>query len=386
MKNLPKNIAKSSIVLIMQFLMSYTVKHLHEPLNSFYPGEIWPDNNGVHINAHGGGILIYDDTYYWFGEHKIEGKAGNRANVGVHVYSSKNLTTWNDEGIALSVVEDDQNHDIAKGCILERPKVIYNEATKKFVMWFHLELKGQGYKAARTGLAVADQVTGPYTYVKSLRPNARQWPINFTEEQKNTEYDFSMDRWTPEGRKAVKNGMYIKRDFEGGQMSRDMGLFVDDNQKGYHIAASEENGTLHIRELTDDYLDFNSKYVRVLPNESNEAPAIFKKDGKYYMFSSGCTGWKPNPGRSAVADDMMGPWNSLGNPFKGTEEEMKTSFKSQSTFVIPVIGKKDAFIYMGDRWTPENAINGRYIWLPVEFEDDKPVLKWYDKWDLSVFD
>lgn len=386
MKNLLVNIARTFFVLSMLFLMSSIAKHLHEPLHSFRPGEIRPDNNGVHINAHGGGILIYDDIYYWLGEHKTEGKAGNRANMGVHVYSSKNLTNWKDEGIALAVVDDDENHEITKGCTLERPKVIYNKATKKFVMWFHLELKGQGYKAARTGLAVADQVTGPYIYLKSLRPNAGQWPANFTEEQKNANYDFSMDRWTHEGRDAVKNGMFVKRDFEGGQMSRDMGLFVDGDEQAYHIAASEENGTLHIRKLTDDYLDFTGEYVRVFPNESNEAPAIFKKDGKYYMFSSGCTGWTPNPGRSAVADDMMGPWTRLGNPFTGTEEEMSTSFQSQSTFVIPVIGKKEAFIYMGDRWMPDNAIDGRYIWLPVEFEDDKLIVKWFDEWDLYVFD
>lgn len=41
---------------------------------------------------------------------------------------------------------------------------------------------------------------------------------------------------------------------------------------------------------------------------------------------------------------------------------------------------------MGDRWTPENAIDGRYVWLPVEFKDNKFILKWYDEWDLSVFD
>lgn len=351
------------------------------------PGEIWPDDNGVHINAHGGGILIHNNTYYWFGEHKTEGKAGNRANVGVHVYSSKNLTDWKDEGIALAVVEDDESHDITKGCILERPKVIYNKTTKKFVMWFHLELKEQGYLAARTGLAVADKVTGPYTFVKSLRPNAGQWPLNFTEEQKAAEYDYNMDRWNDEGRQAVVNGMFLKRDFEGGQMSRDMTLFVDENEKAYHIAASEENGTLHIRELTDDYLDFTENYVRVFPDESNEAPAIFKKDGKYYLFASGCTGWAPNPGRSAVADNIMGPWKNLGNPFRGTEEEAKVSFDSQSTYVIPVIGKKNAFVYMGDRWMPENAIDGRYIWLPVQFDDKGlPFMNWMDEWSLNFFE
>ena len=354
--------------------------------SEFKPGQIWPDNNGVHINAHGGGILIFDNTYYWFGEHKTEGEGGNRTNVGVHVYSSKNLTDWKDEGIALKVIENDENHDITKGCVLERPKVIYNKNTKKFVMWFHLELKGRGYDAARTGLAVADKVIGPYVFVKSLRPNAGQWPMNFTEEQKNAQYDYAMERYTPEGNKAVINGMYVKRDFEGGQMSRDMTLFVDDDGKAYHIAASEENGTLHIRELTDDYLDFTGKYVRAFPDESNEAPAIFKTDGKYYMVTSGCTGWAPNPGRSAVADKMFGPWTNLGNPFKGTEEQMKTSFDSQSTYVIPVIGKKDAFIYMGDRWTPKNAIDGRYIWLPIKVADGKFQIEWMDSWDMSFFD
>src|SRR5438093_233104 len=71
--------------------------------NAFVPGAIWPDDKGIHINAHGGGILEYAGVYYWFGEHKIEGDAGNFAQVGVHVYSSRNLIDWRDEGIALAV-------------------------------------------------------------------------------------------------------------------------------------------------------------------------------------------------------------------------------------------------------------------------------------------
>lgn len=94
--------------------------------NVFKPGEIWPDNNGVHINAHGGGMLQQGDTYYWFGEHKTEGEGGNVAQVGVHCYSSKDLYNWKDEGIALSV-SDDESSPIVKGCILERPKVIFNK-------------------------------------------------------------------------------------------------------------------------------------------------------------------------------------------------------------------------------------------------------------------
>jgi len=354
----------------------------------FYPGKVWPDNNGVHINAHGGGILFYNDTYYWFGEHKTGGKEGNLANVGVHVYSSNNLGDWKDEGIALSISEDSTNL-LVKGCIIERPKVIYNAKTKKFVMWFHHELKGQGYKAALTGLAISDKVTGPYTYLKSVNPNAGLWPENFPGEYKKRDQEPSLEGiglQKPEGQLIVREGYFVRRDFTRGQMARDMTLFVDDDGKAYHIHSSENNQTLHIAELTEDYQGFSGKYTRVLAGKANEAPAIFKREGKYYLITSGTTGWKPNPARLAVADHPFGPWQELGDPSRGTEDQVKTTFWSQSTYILPVAGKKNAYIYMGDRWTPENAIDGRYVWLPIQFEDDKPVLRWYDQWDLSVFD
>jgi sucrose-6-phosphate hydrolase SacC (GH32 family) len=79
------------------------------------PGEIWTDNNGVHINAHGGGMLFYEGKYYWFGEHKIAGKARNKPMVGVHCYSSENLVYWKDEGITLEVIKNNPNHDITEG-------------------------------------------------------------------------------------------------------------------------------------------------------------------------------------------------------------------------------------------------------------------------------
>ncbi|MDL2266344.1 beta-glucanase, partial [Parabacteroides sp. OttesenSCG-928-G21] len=147
----------------------------------FLPGELWLDDNGVHINAHGGGILYQNGVYYWYGEHKTEGEGGNVANVGVHCYSSVNLYDWKDEGIALSIMPEGSGSDIEKGCILERPKVIYNERTNKYVMWFHLEPKGAGYTGARSGIAVADQPAGPFTFVRSVRPNAGSWPVNYPE-------------------------------------------------------------------------------------------------------------------------------------------------------------------------------------------------------------
>ncbi|MDX1284438.1 MAG: glycoside hydrolase family 43 protein, partial [Draconibacterium sp.] len=283
-----------NLILIMFFVFAFFA--CKPKLSSIKPGEIWPDNNGVHINAHGGGMLFHKGKYYWFGEHKIEGKAGNKAEVGVHCYSSKNLIDWKDEGIALEVVEQ-AGHDIEKGCILERPKVIYNPKTKKFVMWFHLELKGQGYDAARSGVAVADNVTGPFTFVKSLRPNTGHWPINVKDIHKQPVGDDVKEHYCggkgclPSHPDTVN---LLGRDFEKGQMARDQNLFVDDDGKAYHIYSSEENSTLHISQLSDDFLSESGKYARFFAGRYMEAPAIFKHDNKYFLIASDCTGWAPN--------------------------------------------------------------------------------------------
>jgi beta-xylosidase len=351
----------------------------------FRPGEIWEDTEGVHINAHGGGILFHKGKYYWFGEHKTEGRNGNRAMVGVSCYSSEDLINWKREGVALEVAAEGSGSDIEKGSIIERPKVIYNEKTKKFVMWFHLELKSQGYNAARTALATSDSPTGPYIYQKSLRPNPETWPINFEESWKNKAVvEADLEAWSDEWKKEVSQGLFIRRDFGTGQMARDMTLFVDEDGKAYHIYSSEENLTLHIAELTEDYLGFTGKWAVIEPAGHNEAPAIFKQDGKYYLITSGCTGWDPNAARSFVADDLFGPWTSLGNPAVGEGADL--TFDSQSTFIVPVQGKNNAFIFMADRWRPQNAIDGRYVWLPIQMKDGRPILEWKDEWGLSVFD
>lgn len=349
---------------------------------AFHPGKLWFDNNQRIINAHGGGVLYHDGQYYWFGEHK--GERSNAAWVGVTCYSSSDLYNWNDEGVALAVSKDNRS-PIVEGSTMERPKVIYNEATEKFVMYFHLELQGRGYDAAHVGIAVSDKPTGPYELVRNGRVNPGKWPLNMTVLQQNaTDKPEDYTWWTPEWNKAIENGLFVRRDFEGGQMSRDMTLFVDDDKKAYHIYASEDNLTLHIAELTDDYLGHTGKYIRIDPAGHNEAPAIFKKNGRYFMITSGCTGWDPNAARLLTADHILGEWTLHPNPAVGKGAEV--TFHSQSTYILPVAGKKDAFIFMADRWRPENPIDGRYVWLPVLFEDGMPVLKWFNKWDLSVFD
>jgi beta-xylosidase len=332
---------------------------------AFEPGAIWPDNKGVHINAHGAGILLDHGTYYWFGEHKLHGKIGNTAQVGVHVYASRDLYNWKDRGIALAVSEDPAS-PVTRGSIIERPKVLHNPKTGKYVMWFHLEYKGEGYKAARAGVAVADRPAGPYRFIDSFRPEAGVWPVNAK----------------PEDRQSGETN-FLARDLAGGQMSRDMTLFQDDDGKAYQITSSEENHTLHISQLSDDYLRPAGRYARAFPDGDNEAATLFKHDGRYYLISSGLTGWRPNAARSAVADTIFGPWRSLGNPVRGTPEQIATTFGGQSTFAIPAPCDARQTILMFDIWRPSDPIDGRYAWLPVEWEGEKPVVRWRDHWSLA---
>jgi beta-xylosidase len=341
--------------------------------DAFIPGAVWLDDQGKPINCHGGGFVYQDGTYYWFGEFKV----GRRTpgHIGVSCYSSTDLYHWTNHGLMLSAGPD--AGDLSDGCVIERPKVIFNARTKKFVMWFHLELRGQGYRAARAAVAVSESVTGPYTYLESFRPNAGVWPVNFPKD---------LQQPLPAGSQARQPDDYVRRDFVGGQMSRDMTLFVDQDGSAYHIYASEENQTTQISKLSDDYLKPAGQYARALVGGANEAASMFKHDGRYYLITSGTTGWAPNPARLAVADHIFGPWKAVGNPCIGPKDQTDTTFASQAAYVLPIAGKQDAFIYVGDRWKFRDLPSSGYVWLPIHFDGDRVSIQWFDRWDLSIFD
>ena len=351
-----------------------------QSLERITPGQEWPDRKGEHINAHGGGLLFHEGKYYWYGENRPA--RGFTTEVGVEVYSSSDLMNWEDEGVALAVSEE-AGHDIERGCIMERPKVVRNPKTGKFVMLFHLELKGKGYAAARVGFAESDSPVGPFRFIRSLRPNAGKWPTDFSRRdirkaKKLKEADYK-EWWTPEWREAIREGLLLARDVPGGLMSRDMTVYVDDDGKAYHIYSAEENLTLNLAELTDDYLDYTGRYVRIAPGGQNEAPTIFKRDGVYWMITSGCTGWAPNEARMFKAASLWGPWEQLPSPFVG--KDAKKSFHTQGTYIFKVEGTEDGFVFMADRWNPQSLKNSRHIWLPIDFEaDGTPVIRWVDSW------
>ena len=377
-----------TVILISSEEARRLCEELRDKQPTFRPGKLWLDNRGEHINAHGGGIMKYGDTYYWYGEHKAD--TTSSAMVGVTCYSSTNLADWTYEGVALPV-SDQPGHDIEWGCILERPKVVYNAKTGKFVMWFHLELKDRGYWEARYGVAVSDTPVGPFQYLRSGRVNPGKYAVSCSAEDKTILDTLDMNHfktwYTPEWQKAVEAGMFMKRDMEAhkqdghsfiaGQMARDQTVYIDDDGRAYHIYSSEENLTLQVAELSDDYTAHTGRYTRVAAGGMNEAPALFKKDGTYWMITSGCTGWEPNDARMFSAPSIWGPWKQHPNPCVGPYADK--TFGGQSTFILSV---GDKFIFMADIWRPDHPSDARYIWLPIQFKEGKPVIEWKDMWQL----
>lgn len=309
-------------------------------------GEVWLDTDGNPINAHGAGMLYHNGRYYLYGEYK-KGETilpdwatweCYRTDVtGIGCYSSPDMVNWTFEGIVLPAEPDDSSSDLNPANVLERPKVVYNPKTGKFVMWMHVDSADYGKAAA--GVAVADKPTGPFRYLGSFRPN--------------------------------------------NSMSRDQTIFVDDDGRAYQFSSSENNQTLHINELTDDYLRPTGRFTRNFIGDAREAPAVFKHDGKYYMLSSGCTGWDPNHAEIAVADSIMGQWTTIGDPCTGPDADK--TFYAQSTYVQPVHGKKDLYVAMFDRWNKLDLEDSRYVWLPIDFSDGKVTIPWKEKWSPADY-
>ena len=140
----------------------------------------------------------------------------------------------------------------------------------------------------------------------------------------------------------------------------------------YFISAARDNFDLHIYRLTPDYMNVAKLVGTPFQAELREAPAVYKKGGKYYMLSSFCTGWKPNQGKWAVADSMDGDWSLLEN--FGDE----TTFRSQPAFVLQKDGRD---IYVGDRWegSGDKYFTSTYIVLNIEYRDGKPTISYTDE-------
>ncbi|ELP66559.1 RICIN domain-containing protein [Streptomyces turgidiscabies] len=282
------------------------------------------DTAGAVVQAHGGGVVKVGSFYYWFGENR---NADNTFKA-VSAYRSTDLKTWE---FRRNVLTRASSPELAVANI-ERPKVIFNSTTGKFVMWMHKE-NGSDYNQARAAVAVSDTVDGDYTWRGSFRPPS-------------------------------------------GTTSRDMTLFKNDDGTAYQITSAAGNADLQIWKLTADYTAYDSLTANPWAGTFREAPALFKRNGVYFMLTSGNSGWKPNQQRYATASSITGPWTAM------TDVGDDTGYGSQTTFVLPVQGTSGtSYLYMGDRWG--NSMGGtvndsQYVWLPLTFPTSTTLdLPWY---------
>ncbi|GAB6937459.1 glycoside hydrolase family 43 protein [Isoptericola variabilis] len=413
----------------------------------------WPDADGEHIQAHGGQVVTSEEdgrtVYYWYGEDRSNGYYGS---PGVHAYKSYDTKSWTDEGVVLRSVSDpseleseyfdalydtvddagqpradriaeldyhlDTNEAADRTTIFERPKVLHNEKTGQWVLWWHSDGQttagGSMYARSMAGVAVSDSPTGPFRMTGVYRmPN-------------RTNYQDCISAAVP------------------GQ-ARDMTVFQDDDGTAYIVYSSEENRSLYVAELDDTYTNVthttgtdmvdagqyseDGRYPYLFADGSPEAPvrgedfqivkecgmleapALFEHGGTYYAVASGATGWDPNPQTYYTADSLLGPWirgvepddededvpyGSIpegGDGLLSVGDTRRSTFGSQSTNVLDLGGGR--FVYMGDRWN-SGAADSTYVWLPITIgENGRAELRnpatedperWGEGWDASWWD
>lgn len=346
--------------------------------NAIYPGKVWLDTEGKRIQSHGGSVIYVDGTYYWYGENKEKTNGENGIwTWGIRCYASRDLYNWEDKGLIIEPNLEDENSSLHPvRAMQDRPHIIYNKRTKKYVCWIKVmhfdDTQGET-------ILIADHILGPYTVVREdLRPL--------------------------------------------GMSGGDFDLAVAEDGKAYYYF-ERVHGEMICADLTDDYTDVTGYYSTHFPNGippySREAPAHFKRKGKHYLLTSGTTWYMPNPTLTAVADTWHGPYTVTG--VTHPSDPTKTSFHSQISCIFKVHGKKDLYIACADRWLPEamdleyddyaekirrmfdpdeefdasaeenqlpvsNTSISDYVWLPIRFEDGIPYIDWKDSWRIEDYE
>ena len=287
-------------------------------------GALWKDTEGNSVQAHGAGFLLVGDTWYMIGENRIASW-----NPDVNMYSSKDLKTWKFER---TIIKNGVTHpDLGNGRFIERPKLMYNARTGKYVVWCHWEQSNYG--ASEAAAFECDVVNGDYKYVWSGRPL--------------------------------------------GVKSRDCNVFVDDDGAAYFISTTSENTNLGLFRLTDDYLAAADHTV-LLPGQRREAPAIVKVRGKYYMLSSACSGWDPNQCKLSTSDKLTGGWTGLSNLGNGI------AYDTQAASILTICGTKDTtYLYVGDRWQDPDLPQSKTIIFPISFADGHCTFTYHQQFDIN---
>ena len=289
-------------------------------------GMPWFDDHGNIVNAHGACIVEEKGRYYLFGEWKSD---ESNAFPGFSCYSSDDLVNWKFERVVLTVQPDGI---LGPNRVGERVKVMKCPSTGEFVMFMHAD--DMGYKDPYIGYATCKTINGEYQL---------QGPLLYQGKP--------VQRW-------------------------DMGTFQDTDGKGYLLI---HHGPIY--RLSDNYRSIEMEVAHV--KGSGESPAMFKKDGIYYMLYSNLTSWEKNDNFYFTAPKIEGPWTKQGLFCP----EGTLTYNSQSTFVFPLKRGNDTIpMFMGDRWSyPHQASAATYVWMPMQVNGTKlSIPEYWQCWDFNT--
>ena len=286
----------------------------------------WFDDRGGIVNAHGACIVEEDGRYYLFGEWKSD---KSNAFPGFSCYSSDDLVNWKFENVVLRVQPDGI---LGPNRVGERVKVMKCPKTGEYVMFMHAD--DMGYKDPYIGYATCKTIDGDYQL---------QGPLLY-------------------------QGKPVKR--------WDMGTFQDSDGRGYLLI---HHGPVY--RLSDDYHSVETEVAHV--KGAGESPAMFKKEGIYYLLYSNLTSWEKNDNFYFTAPRIEGPWTRRGLFCP----EGRLTYNSQTTFVFPLRHGNDTVpMFMGDRWSyPHQASAATYVWMPLLTEGTRiSIPEYWQAWDIRT--
>ena len=288
-------------------------------------GQMWHTDDGAEVQAHAPGFVRVGDIWYMCGEDR-----SGWWNPDVNLYSSTDLVNWKFEKkiIANGVTTP----ELGSSRMIERPKLLYNKKTGKYVVWCHYE--AGNYGASEAACFECDSVNGAYKLVWSGRP------------------------------------MNVK--------SRDCNIFQDEDGTAYFTSTTEENAHLGLFRLTDDYRG-PLEHTRLFEWQRREAPAIAKLWGhRYFMFSSACSGWDPNQCKLSTTTDLRWGWSKLANIGNNV------AFDTQPAAILEVRGTKaTTYLYVGDRWFDPGLPDTKTIVFPVMFDGTSCDFTYRERFDIN---
>lgn len=288
-------------------------------------GNKWLLEDGkTSVQAHAPGFVRVGDIWYMCGEDRSA-----YWNPDVNLYSSIDLVHWKFEK---KIIKNGvTTAELGKSRFIERPKLLYNANTDKYVVWCHYEQSNYG--ASEAACFECDRVNGDYQVVWTGRP------------------------------------LDVK--------SRDCNVFQDVDGKAYFVSTTNENKDLGLFTLSDDY-HHAIEHTAFFKGNGREAPAMVRVGSKYFMLNSACSGWEPNQCKMAYSRRLKSGWSSLVNV--GND----IAYDTQAAAILTIKGTKTTtYLYVGDRWKDPELPDTKTIIFPLTFDGSACKFHYCERFDIN---